>query len=169
MKRSIFLCLFLTVLAAGLWPSEQPKWATLLTSLESERHILTLSLFSIEKELNTTKKALLDLKSEYSQMENAFSEQRQLLNERKIAYEERKSELKKEKAQLVELVEALELRERQLEKSAGLLMSLGRSFADYQERVENEIQALSTWQGIALIGIPVAILVGGILGAVLLR
>ncbi len=164
MKRSIFLCLFFVVIAAGLWPNEQPKWTQLLTSLESERRILTLSINSIESELSTTKKALNDLKNEYSQMESAFSEQRQLLDERKTALEERKIELEKAKALSIEHAAALKLRERQLSESDQSLTSLEQSFDDYQKQAESDIQALSLWPVIAAVGIPVAILLGAVLG-----
>ncbi len=59
-------------------------------------------------------------------------------------------------------------REKQLAEPDQSLTSLKQNFGDYREEAESEIDALSVWQGIALIGIPEAILVGGILGAVLL-
>ncbi len=167
MKRLTSICLFFAVLAGGLWPNEQPKWVTLLKSLRSERHILMLSFNSIENELSTTKQALSDLRAEYSQMENAFAEQKQLLDERRTALEERKSELEKEKARLLEHKEMLAQRERQLAESEGSLTSLRQSFEDYRKQAESELEALEVWRGVALKGIPVAILVGGILGVVL--
>ena len=144
MKRLTSICLFFVVIAVGLWPNEQPKWTQLLTSLESERRILTLSINSIENELNITKRALSDLKSEYSQMESAFSEQRQLLGERKTALEERKSELEKAKALSIEHAAALKLRERQLSESDQSLTNLELSFDDYQRQAESDIQTLET-------------------------
>lgn len=155
------------MIAAGLWPNEQPRWMTLLTSLESERRILTLSLNSIENELNIMKQALSNLRKEFSQMENAFDDQKQLLDERRKVLQERKSELEKAKALLFEQKAMLEQRERQLLESAGSLTSLRQSFDGYQKQAESEIHALSIWPVIAAVGIPVAIIIGTILGKVL--
>ena len=141
------------MIAAGLWPNEQPKWLTLLTSLRSERRILMLSLNSIENELNTTKQALSDLKSEYSQMQSASSEQRKLWDEQRIAYEERKSELEKEKALLLEHKATSERLETQLTESEGSLTSLKTSFEGYQAEAKSQIEALEIGNTLLVIGI----------------
>lgn len=169
MKQSIFLCLFFVVLAAGLWPNEQPKWMTLLTNLEFERRTLMRSHSSIESELSITRQALLDLKSEYSQMESAFSEQRKLLDERKAALEERKRELEREKALSLEHKAALELRERQLSESVNSLSNLEQNFDDYRKQAESEIEALAAWPVITAIAVPTAILLGALLKSLIDR
>ena len=167
MKRLTSICLFFVVIAAGLWPNEQPKWMILLTSLRSERQAIELSLNSIENELSTTKQALSDLKAEFLQMQTASDEQRNLWNESKKAVEEQGRELEQERALLIEQRAMSAQREKQLTESEGSLTSLKQNFGDYQAEAESEIQALEVWRGVALIGIPVALILGGILGAIL--
>lgn len=155
------------MIAAGLWPNEQPKWMKLLTSLRSERQRIRLSLDSIESELSTTKQALRDLKSEYSQMQTASAEQRTLWNEQKAVYEERKLELEKSKALLTEQRAESEKHEAQLLESDQSLTNLRQSFNDYRTEAESQADALDVWRAVALIGIPAGLILGFVLGAIL--
>lgn len=164
MKRSILSCLFFVVIVAVLWPNEQPKWAILLTSLKTERRILQRSINSIENELNTTKQALSDLRKEFSQMESASDDLRRLLNESKKAVEERLNELEKEKALSLEHKATSARLETQLTESDQSLTSLKLNFDGYQKQAENEIQGLEL---VAVIGIPVAIVVGVVIGVLI--
>ena len=159
MKRLIFLCLFFVVIAAALYPNEQPKWMTLLISLRSERRVIELSLSSIESELRTTKAAINEMKKELLQMQTASDEQRQLWNESKKAVEERKLELEKERKLLIEQQAESARLEKQLLESAGLLTNLRQSFDDYQAEAESQIEALEL--GTTLLGIGI-IVAGGV-------
>ncbi len=147
------------MIAAGLWPNEQPKWMTLLISLRSERRTLTLSLSSITNELNTTKAAISEIKKEYSQMVTASAEQKRLWNEQKTVYEERKLELERERKLLIEQRAESERLEKQLLESAKLLTNLRQNFDAYQAEAESQIEALEL--GTTLLGIGI-IVVGGV-------
>ena len=169
MKRLIFLCLFFAVIAGALWPNEQPKWMTLLISLRSERQIISASLNKIESERQELQQIYEERERELTERQISIETRRQLLNEQKRISQERENDLDAREKSLQDRLAALERRERQLTESEGSLTSLKQSFDGYRKQAKSEILGLEVWRGVALIGIPVAILIGGILGIVLLK
>ena len=163
MKRSISICLFFVVIAAGLWPNEQPKWMTLLISLRNEKQIVVASLNKIENERQELQQIYEEREREQTERQNSIEMRRQLLDEQKQISQKRENDLDAREKSLRDRLAVLERRERQLTESAGLLTSLQQNFDGYRKAAESEIEALSAWPVITAIAVPVAVLLGVLL------
>lgn len=158
MKRSIFLCLFFIVIAAGLWSSEQPKWIGLLQSLRVEKQRIMRSLSSVELEMKNMKTAYAEQEKQHESMQSDLADSRK-------AYELRVLQLEQEKRQLLADRELWETRNAELSGSENSLTSLETIYEITLRDAEAAIEARNTWTIIAIAGTAGALIVGFIIGA----
>lgn len=153
MKRSILICLFSLMFLVRLWPNEQPEWLSLLQALRLERQRIVNCLSLVEEELTAIETAYAELAKQHGMMQRELNVSKEALRQREKQLGEEQKRLQEEKAQS----EKLEL---ELTESASSLTNLKITCEKTLQDAEAAIAARDTWIAVALIGIPVAIVIG---------
>ena len=160
MKRSIFLCLFSLAFLAGLWPAEPPMWIGLLGSLRIENQRIANCLNSVAEELQAIEKAYAELEKQHATMQLELNDSREALQEREKQLELEQKRLLADKAHLAK-------RAQELHVSESSLTDLKTTCTKTLQDAEAAIDARDVWIGVALIGIPVAVVVGLVVGLII--
>ena len=160
MKRSILLCLFSLAFLAGLWPAEQPMWIGLLGSLRIENQRIERSLNSVAEELQAIEKAYAELEKQHDTMESELNDSKQAVKLRVTQLESEQKQLLADKAHLAKRAQELHVSESSL---TDLKITCTKTLQD----AEAAIDARDLWIGVALIGIPVAVVVGLVVGLII--
>ena len=157
MKRSILLCLFSLAFLAGLWPAEPPMWIGLLGSLRIENQRIANCLNSVAEELQAIEKAYAELEKQHDTMESELNDSKQAVKLRVTQLESEQKQLLADKAHLAK-------RAQELHVSESSLTDLKITCTKTLQEAEAAIDARDLWIGVALIGIPVAVVVGLVIG-----
>ena len=160
MKRSIFLCLFSLAFLAGLWPADPPMWIGLLGSLRLEKQRIERSLSSVVEEMQAIEKAYAELEKQHDTMESELNDSKQAVKLRVTQLESEQKQLLADKAHLAK-------RAQELHVSESSLTDLKITCTKTLQEAEAAIDARDLWIGVALIGIPVAVVVGLVVGLII--